>query len=329
MFLFCSVAAEQVDQPWTKVYKKIITSDQTVNQEMILFEEKTIPFNQLLFSWNAERPEQGYYEFFIRVRDHKTRLWQEWHKIIEWGAHVQKSFFSRVKGSCFDYARFEMDATSRGDVFQVKVIAHDAQLSGVKMLAVTASDFYAFTPEPYSERGKGLPSYWIKGVPKKSQLLVDHPRCNALCSPTSMSMVVESLTQDHVDPLRFAEHVYDSGLNVFGNWPFNTAHAFEHCQGKVIFYVARLNSFADLYMLLRKNIPLAVSVRGALKDGKKPYNNGHLMVVVGWDAQNKKVLCYDPAFDDLEQVAVAYDIHDFVRAWECSRRLVYKPEVLL
>lgn len=322
------------DSPWTKVYKHLPTPAQTVHKQELTFEQRTIPFTQLIFSWNAHRPQEGYYDFFLRVRDHKTKKWQDWHKIVSWGANIQKSFFSRVNGSRFDYARFEMDGTHRGDAYQLKVVAYDANLADVKALVVTAADFFAFMPELYSQRGKTkdgkiLSSFMLHGVPKKSQMVVEHPRAHALCSPTSMSMMVESLTQEHTDTLTFANNVYDHGLQVFGNWPFNTAHAFEHCEGKVLFYVARLNSFADLYQLLRNNIPIAVSVRGTLKDGKKPYNNGHLMLVIGWDAENKKVLCYDPAFDDVDQVAVAYDIHDFVRTWECSRRLIYKPEVLV
>lgn len=321
------VGADQA-QPWTQVYKKRVTEKEGQKNELIFKEEKTIPFTQLLFSWNAHRPDEGYFEFFIRVRDQATKKWQDWHKMLSWGAHLQRSFFSRVKGSRFDYARFEMDESRRGDAFQIKVVSYEASLSQIKLLAITASDFSTFSSEAYVQRGKGLSSFRVQGVPKKSQLLVDHPRAHALCSPTSMSMVVESFIQEYVDPLKFAERAYDPGLNAFGNWPFTTAHAFEHCQGAMHFYVTRLNSFEELYMLLREtNMPLAVSVRGTLNGGKKPYNNGHLMVVVGWDASTKKVICFDPAFDDLQQVEVAYDIHDFVHTWECSRRLVYKPEV--
>ncbi len=320
--------AAATQESWSTTYKKIIKSSD-VHRDYLLFEQKTVPFTQLIMCWNAQRPETGYYEFFIRARDQKTKKWLDWHKMIEWGAHVQKSFFSRSKGSCFNYARFEMDETQRGDMFQVKVVAHDASLRDVKALMVTATDLTTFVTEPYNQRAKDLPSFYIRGVPKKSQLMVDHPRNGAICSPTSMSMVTGALLQEDVDSLDFAEHVYDSGLNIFGNWAFNMAHAFEQCEQNVWFYVARLTSFKELYTLLHNNIPIALSVRGTLRNGKKPYNNGHFLVVVGWDAEHRKVICYDPAFDNLDQVEVAYDINDFIQAWENSRRLVYKPEVIL
>ena len=159
--------------------------------------------------------------------------------------------------------------------------------------------------------------------------MVDHPRNNGLCSPTSMSMVVETLTQRKVEPLLFSKYVYDEGLDVFGNWSFNMAHAFERSHKQALFYTTRLGSFAELHSLLKKDIPVAVSVRGAITGARKEYRNGHLLVVVGFDADTKKVICHDPAFDTHDQVNQKYDLHDFIVAWERSRRLTYKPEVLM
>ena len=53
------------------------------------------------------------------------------------------------------------------------------------------------------------------------------------------------------------------------------------------------------------------------------------MVIVGYDADHQKVMCYDPAFDTDDQVSRMYDLHDFIVAWERSRRLTYKPQVLV
>lgn len=312
---------------WTQVHKKLFSSSD-YNGKQLLFKQFLQPSTQLIFSWNAQRPtDDGFFTFYMRVRDAKTKKWQPWHLLAKWGAHIQESFFNRVPGSVFNYARLEMDPGHEADACEVKVEAYKAPLELVQGVFVAASHFGKFASESYAKRGKDLPSYYIKNVSKKSQQVIDHPRANALCSPTSLCMVVESLLQEPLDSLTFAQHVYDAGLNVFGNWAFNTAHAFEYCAGQVLFYPARLNSFTELYDLLHQNIPIAVSVRGWMEGAKKPYDNGHLLVVVGWDAKKKKVICYDPAFEDLEKVEVGYDIHDFVTAWERSRRLIYRPEV--
>lgn len=330
-FLIVPIAAQQ---PWARTYKHIFSKQQmraNRKKEVLLINQiNTLPFTQLIFSWNALRPSRGGFHFYVRVRDQGLKTWGQWHKMIEWGADVQKSHFSRGPHASFNYARLEMNSSQKGNAFQVKVSRQGkASFGAVKGLIVTASDFKRFQTEPYRDRGKGLASYAVADVPKKSQIMIDHPRSDALCSPTSMSMVVESLTGNIVKPLKFAHYVYDEGLDVFGNWGFNMAHAFEHVHQDTIFYTTRLSSFKDLYTLLKQGVPVAVSVRGKIRGAKKEYRNGHLLVVVGFDAKNKKVICYDPAFDTVEEVEKTYDMHDFIVAWERSRRLTYKPEVLV
>lgn len=319
---------------WACTYKHVFSEDEMFQNRkknsLIIKEEGVNPFTQLIFSWNAYRPSNGQFHFYVRVRDAKTKSWDQWHKMVEWGSDKQKSHFSRGKHSVYTYARLEMHDGRKGDAFQVKAECKGkVNLGALKGIVVAASDFTQFEPEPYKKRGKGLASYVIESIYPKSQMMIDHPRANMLCSPTSLSMVVESLTGKSIEPLCFAEKVYDEGLGVFGNWGFNMAHAFEHVDENVLFYTTRLSSFRDLYEILKQDMPVAVSVRGDIKGARKEYNNGHLLVVVGYDAKYGKVLCYDPAFDSHEEVPQAYNVHDFIVAWERSRRLTYKSEVLL
>jgi len=134
---------------------------------------------------------------------------------------------------------------------------------------------------------------------------------------------VSYLTKQPIDPISFAEGAFDHGLDTYGSWPFNMAHAFERTNGTVSFATARLNSFKDIHRLLSNGLPVMVSVRGDLSGAPKAYENGHLMVVVGWDAQNKSVICHDPAFEKNEQTVTKYPIDSFLTAWERSRRLSY------
>jgi hypothetical protein len=129
--------------------------------------------------------------------------------------------------------------------------------------------------------------------------------------------------QKHFDFINFARKAHDTGLDAYGSWPFNTATAFEYCKGKFLFRVQRLASFADLHEFLNRKIPVIVSVRGNIKGAAKEYDQGHLLVVVGWDKEQKKVLCHDPAFKANNKVCVAYDLCSFLAAWERSRRLAY------
>ena len=85
----------------------------------------------------------------------------------------------------------------------------------------------------------------------------------------------------------------------------------------------RLNNFKDLHSLLTHRIPVAVSVRGEIKSGFKAYNGGHFVVVVGYLAKQKKVLCLDPAFRDTNNMLRAFNFDEFSRAWGKSRNLAY------
>lgn len=163
-------------------------------------------------------------------------------------------------------------------------------------------------------------------MPSIAQFAINHEDCNRICSPTSCTMLVCYLTKQVIDPIDFATNVYDSGLDTYGSWPFNMAHAFEQCGGATSFYVARFNSFVDVHRQLMRGVPIVVSVRGLLSGAPKPYAKGHLLLIVGWDAKKQVVICHDPAFDDDRKVVMRYPIKSFIRAWERSRRLTYCAE---
>lgn len=320
---------------WANVYKiHFLKKDQKNNsQKKAIICEKTgvSAFTQMIFSWNAFRPKKGNLIFYSQVRDKKTKKWDSsWNKMVEWGSDSQKSFYSRGTASIFYYARLEALGREGSDGFRIKVEAkNSSDLSLVKHLNIALFNFDLFTPEPYQQRAQELPSFMLTNVPEESQMILQHPKANVLCSPTSMSMIVGSLLKKNVDPLAFAHSVHDTGLDIYGNWAFNMAHAFEKCKGKAAFYATRLNSFDDLYNLLKKQVPVAVSIRGPLKGSATPYEKGHILVVVGWDAKKREVICHDPAFDTVDQVYTRYDIHEFIVAWERSRRLTYKTQLFV
>jgi hypothetical protein len=106
------------------------------------------------------------------------------------------------------------------------------------------------------------------------------------------------------------------------------AHAFEEAEGKMLFAVSRFNSFENLYNHLRKGIPVAVSVRGHIHGAPRTYNNGHLLVVVGYDSKTKQVICHDPAVSETKLVKIKYPLKSFLQAWERSHRLAYLADPL-
>ena len=318
---------------WTWIYRR--TFDEKLrkaheNKKVILFEQFDVPyFTQLIFSWNVLRPSQGYFSFYVQVRNAQTKKWGTWHHMADWGKGIQKSFLSKSDGfSSHVYVRLEIDNKKNADAFRVKIKPHnDACLSSVCGICVAASNFNIFKAEPVST-ARQLSSVHITGVPSIAQLALDHEDKTRICSPTSCSMVVHYLTGTYKDPLEFATNAFDAGLGVYGSWPCNVAHAFECCNGSIHFFVRRMNSFVDLHKQLAQGIPVVVSVRGTLPGAYKSFPHGHLMVVVGYDNQTGEVLCHDPACESNDAVFKRYPLEHFLRAWENSHRLAYVAEFI-
>lgn len=245
--------------------------------------------------------------------------------MMEWGAGVQSSYVSEGdSGSKYVHVRLEVGAGLLADAFRITVISHqEASTSLVKSLAVCLADFNHFKAEESTSVSARLPSVYIPSVPGYSQFMLNHPKNDSLCSPTSCSMLTSFIIGHTVDPVTFAESVFDQGLQAYGSWPFNVAQAFESCQGASFFATARLESFKVLHGILCTGVPVVVSVRGPIPTAPRLYLQGHLLVVVGWDAPSKTVIVHDPAFAHDEDTEHRYALKDFLGAWERSRRLAY------
>jgi hypothetical protein len=321
--------AENYSKQWTWLFTKKFSAPEIAGnkkRDSLVFSKLNVPlFNQLIFSWNAFKPTQGHFSFYTQVRDAKTHKWHEWHKMVDWGNTIQQSYFSTGPVTKYCHVRLEVPHHKLADALRIKIISSsNADLSLLKALAVTLSDFTKFELIPPQTN---LPSIEIQGIPQQSQMILDHLRAEHMCSPTSCSMLVSYLSKSTICPLNFAQNVYDKGLDSYGSWPFNTVHAYEQCKGKIFFHVTRLNSFADLYAKLKQSIPVVVSVRGPLAGAPREFKNGHLIVVIGWDQQSKKVICHDPAFDSNDKVTTRYDLDSFCQAWARSHHLAYLAEI--
>ncbi|MBU1007605.1 C39 family peptidase [Candidatus Dependentiae bacterium] len=297
------------------------------------------PFSELILSWNASRPKKGHFSFWVNVKNHQ---WSGWKKLATWGATEQKTFScTKSRYVHTKHVRIEMQRKHTGCAFQVKVVANNgADIRRVKALFINASnwDYFREQNPPIT-----LPSTLIEAVPKQSQWWLKHKRNKDLCSPTSISMISRYFAEKKniptqgkkltVETKSFANKVRDQSLNIFGNWLFNTAQAFNTTRGSVLYRVERLNNFESLHKYLANEIPVAVSIRGNLRGHRKirksscawPYKNGHFVVVSGWDQARRTVTCLDPAFNREEDIVRHYQIDDFIQAWGRSRNLSYVP----
>lgn len=292
-------------------------------------EDGVKPFNELIFSWNGHRPKQGKFTFWVSVKHGGG--WSSWHRIAEWGKNHQRSFINRKNPYVHTkHVRVELQKGVKAKGFRVKVSAEGgADVKNLKALFACSSDLKHF---PHPEYAFNMPSVSIGNVPKQSQMKLAHPRCRDLCSPTSSMMVLKYLLHKaygcvlprclHNQTINFADKVHDKGIDIYGNWLLNVAQVYDSSQGKLLCGVGRLNGFKDLYQYLKQSIPVAVSVRN-LTGGATPYENGHFMVVIGWDQAKRSVVCIDPAFDANRATLKSYKLGNFLRSWARSRNLSY------
>ena len=101
------------------------------------------------------------------------------------------------------------------------------------------------------------------------------------------------------------EGVFDWIYDGHGNWPFNTAYAatFGH-EG----YVARFTSLAKAEEYVAAGVPVIMSIawgRGDLTGADIDSTNGHLFVLVGFDASGNPIV-NDPASPSNESTQRTY-----------------------
>jgi hypothetical protein len=335
VFLFCMPLCgsdNSNDKDWTSVYHKRCNALMRIhnkNKKIELFcHEGVQSFTQLVFSWNALRPEQGYFSFYAQVRDAKTKKWGTWHHMVDWGVNMQQSYMSKSDGvSSFVHVRLELENKKNADAFRIKIEPQkSACLSLIHNLSVSLSDYTLFKSELAKDMREDLASVHIPDVPAIAQFALNHDDKGRICSPVSCTMLVDYLINKVIDPLDFALRSFDTGLGVYGSWPCNMAHAFEYGDKKFHFFVRRMNTFADIHKQLLLGTPVIVSIRGNLPGALKPFPHGHLMVIVGWDNNTRSVLCHDPAAECEKDVFKQYPLEDFLRVWENSHRLAYIAE---
>lgn len=152
----------------------------------------------------------------------------------------------------------------------------------------------------------------------------------AWCSATSTAMVLDyygagptAAETAWVDPTdadpqvdHSARSVFDYAYDGAGNWPFNTAYAGTHGLDA---FVTRLRSLTEAEQFIKAGIPLIASL--SFKKGDLPGagygTNGHLMVIVGFDADGN-VVVNDPASHLIasnDQVRTTYNREAFENAW--------------
>ncbi len=295
--------------------------------------EITSAFNykQAIASWNAATPAGSWVEIQFRAK-YGTR-WSKWYIMGIWAADYSTIRRHSVQsqgdtdGTVGDDTFISSSRKETTNKFQLKLRLFSAD--GVSTPGVrNASVAYSMDKPRTASVSAGNPALWntLLDVPECSQMV--YPDGGSVwCSPTSTSMVLGYWNHDTgpCEPrVRAAvDGVYDWVYDGHGNWPFNTAYAATFGYEA---YVARLTSMARAEEFVKAGVPVIMSVawaKGELTGADVDSTNGHLVVLVGFDAAGNPII-NDPATPANETVQRTYLRTEFEPLWlQASGGVVY------
>ena len=288
-------------------------------------------FFQAIPSWNAGTPDGTWIETQLRARIGSR--WTKWYNLGVWAAGtstIQRhsvNLQGDADGSVAVDTLMLAAKKAPANAFQLKLrlFSTNGQTSpSVRSAAVAVST----TPGKPGALAPGNPTLWNRklAVPQCSQMV--YPDGGEVwCSPTSTSMVLGKwgIGTGPCEPrVRAAvAGVYDWLYDGHGNWPFNTAYAATHnLEG----YVARFTSMAQAESWIAAGVPVIISFawkKGELAGAAISSSNGHLAVLVGFDAAGNPIV-NDPAAANDAAVQRTYVRAELERLWlERSGGTVY------
>jgi hypothetical protein len=286
-------------------------------------------WTQAIASWNAATPAGSWIEVLISARV-GTR-WTRWYNLGVWAADGTAVERHSVNGQTDDDGRVSVDTLvltkQRGSAYRLKLrlfTEATTAIPGVRNAAVSVSTM----PAKPKRLLPGQTQRWnrVLSVPECSQMV--YPDGGEVwCSPTSASMVLaywKGSTGPCEPRVRAAvAGVYDWMYDGHGNWPFNAAYAAtQGLEG----YVARFTSLAQAESWIAAGVPVIVSYgwkKGSLTGAPIASSNGHLAVLVGFDARGNPVV-NDPAASSNATVQRTYQRAQFESLWlEHSGGTVY------
>jgi hypothetical protein len=315
-------------------------------------------FTRLVASWNADTPASSRITVQAQVTTTAGET-SDWYTLGVWAADdaaVQRTSVSGQSDSLGYVSTDTLSAQSTPFInytlrVRLERASADDPTPSVRSLGAAVSAFTYAQGTPTSAPISAKPVELA--VPPLSQEIHarQYPQWGgggeAWCSPTSTEMVVEfwgrGPTSDdlawveptYADPsVDFAARsTYDAAYRGTGNWPFNAAYA---ARFGLDTFVTQLRSLVEAEQFVRAGIPLVASIAsrpgelgGFLFSGG---TNGHLVVIVGFDAAGNPIV-NDPAAWSDASVRRVYDRAQFERAWQRGSGgtvyVIHPPEVSL
>ena len=289
-----------------------------------------VPWTEAIPSWNVDRPEAA--ELTVEARvvypDHTTK----YYSFGEWSGSQLIGARHSVNG------QKDRDGTVLTDTLRMvrpggkiqfrltgREVGSGRRAPELSRFFVNLSDAGALAASSDEVSGVRSPAWgMVMQPPELAQGY--YPGGKALCSPTSVAMVLgywSGRTGDKSLAITVPvvqSSVFDSVYGGTGNWAFNTS--FAGSRPGMEGFAARLNGIEDLENWVSNGVPVVCSVSWYLLHGEALQSDeeGHLVVLDGFMPNG------DPVFNDpgdRSQVRKVYKRSDFLKAWAYSKHAVY------
>ena len=277
---------------------------------------ETEPFDELVGSWNAELPKGASIVLSVQVRSRGD--WSKWHTLALWDGKGGRSLDEPADESGkVDVDTLELSRPADALRYRVTLAGgrKPPRLHRVAMALSSrgqTSAARAFAPGP-----------WVRelDVPPRSQAAEDEDYRHDICSPTSLSMVLEFWGK-RLATTKVADAVLDQRdpeSARYGNWPLNIAFAAtQGLRGQV----TRLDGLRGLEEEIAAGRPVVASItfsEGELTGSPMRETKGHLLVVAGF-TKDGDVIVRDPAGRTKQRVRRVYKRAEFEKVWAVNKR---------
>ena len=293
-------------------------------------------FKRLLVSWNCETPKGTWIEIQARAfisyyddNENSTYEWSDWLSFGKWGTHIKrssKSPDSHLAKISTDEFIIKGNYTDTASKIQIRALLHTENTNVTPSIRQFIISYKDNTPRI---NGIEIPSNKIIDVPSYSQYIRDKNIGSVICSPTSITMLLNRRNENLIVE-ETAWSCFDYDYEAFGNWLFNVAFASSLGYESFVEY----GNLKSLKREIYSEYPVAVSVKytNDINNLEYPYienapitTAGHILVVRGFEKKDgiDYVVVNDPAGKSNESVTRRYKLSEFESAWHRGSNIMY------
>ncbi len=261
-------------------------------------EEIDVPaFEYMVASWSSDTPEGASVEIKVRAYVDLHGQWSGWMSWGKWGTTIKrgsantKDELAKVNTDILTILGSNGESASKIQVKAVLRAQEGGETPTLRDISTTSKNTLdgQAIPVYYPHPDMELPEKVLLDTPAYSQMRRDSAIGSVICSPTSMTMMLNDRNSAlDLFPEEVALRNFDFIYEGFGNWPFTTAIAGSYGYSAACHY-------ADLDFVRQEvaaGRSVALSVRYASSpSGSNPYlengaandTSGHLITIVGYE----------------------------------------------